>query len=86
MTLNLDDGTKITIHTTPHDQNKNMTLPRPSWFITKGDQAMVIQGLDQNTPGDPQIGQVSKGASSRRLSTTTASTSTRMRPAAVGSA
>ncbi|WP_300621176.1 DUF1521 domain-containing protein [Dokdonella sp.] len=60
MTLNLDDGTKITIHTTPYDQNKNMTLST-ELVITKGDQAMVIQGLDQNTLGDLQIGQVSKG-------------------------
>lgn len=60
MTLHLDDGTKITIHTTPYDKNKNMTLST-ELVITKGDQAMVIQGLDQNKLGDLQIGQVSNG-------------------------
>lgn len=58
MTLNLDDGTKITIHTTPYDKNNNMTLST-ELVITKGDQAMVVQGLDQNKLGDLQIGQVS---------------------------
>lgn len=60
MTLNLEDGTKITIHTTPYDKNNNMTLST-ELVITKGDQAMVVQGLDQNTLGDLKIGQVQTG-------------------------
>lgn len=60
MTLNLDDGTKITIHTTPYDKNTQMTLST-ELVITKGDQAMVVQGLDQNKLGDLQIGQVADG-------------------------
>lgn len=60
MTLNLEDGTKITIHTTPYDKNNNMTLST-ELVITKGDQAMVVQGLDQNKLGDLQIGQVQNG-------------------------
>lgn len=60
MTLNLEDGTKITIHTTPYNQNNGMTLST-ELVITKGDQAMVVQGLDQNTLGDLKIGQVQHG-------------------------
>lgn len=60
MTLHLDDGTKITIHTTPYDKNNKMTLST-ELVITKDDQAMVIQGLDQNKLGDLQIGQVADG-------------------------
>lgn len=57
MTLNLDDGTKITIHTTPYNAGNGMTLSS-ELVITQGDRAMVVQGLDQNTLGDLKIGQI----------------------------
>ena len=53
-TLNLDDGTKITINTTPYDAGNGMTLSS-GLTITKGDQAIVVTGLDQNTTGDLKI-------------------------------
>ena len=59
-TLNLDDGTKITIHTTPYNAGNGMTLSS-ELVITQGDKAMVVQGLDQNKLGDLKIGQVSSG-------------------------
>ncbi|HEY0179082.1 MAG TPA: DUF1521 domain-containing protein [Dokdonella sp.] len=59
-TLNLEDGTKITIHTTPYDAGNGMTLSS-ELVITQGDKAMVVQGLDQNTLGDLKIGQVASG-------------------------
>lgn len=54
-TLNLDDGTKITINTTPF--GNGMTLSS-RLTITQGDRAMVISGLDQNTIGDLKIAQI----------------------------
>lgn len=59
-TLNLDDGTKITIHTTPYNAGNGMTLSS-ELVITQGDRAMVVQGLDQNKLGDLRIGQVPAG-------------------------
>jgi hypothetical protein len=56
MTLNLDDGTKISINTTPYAAGNGMTLSS-GLTITKGDQAIVVGGLDQNTLGDLQINQ-----------------------------
>lgn len=58
ITLNLEDGTKITVNTTPWENNPNMTLSS-ELTITKGDQAIVVTGLDQNTVGDMQIEQLS---------------------------
>jgi len=59
-TLNLDDGTKITINTTPYNAGNGMTLSS-QLVITQGSKAMVVQGLDQNTLGDLKIGQVANG-------------------------
>jgi len=59
-TLNLDDGTKITINTTPYNAGNGMTLSS-ELVITQGSKAMVVQGLDQNTLGDLKIGQVANG-------------------------
>lgn len=56
-TLNLDDGTKITINTTPFNAGNGMTLSS-RLTITQGDRAMVIRGLDQNTLGDLNIQQI----------------------------
>jgi hypothetical protein len=56
-TLNLDDGTKITINTTPFNAGNGMTLSS-RLTITQGDRAMVIRGLDQNTLGDLEISQI----------------------------
>lgn len=66
MTLNLEDGTKITINTTPWNGNTAMTLSS-ELTITKGDQAMVVTGLDQNQVGDLNISQ----ASGREVGTAT---------------
>lgn len=60
-TLNLDDGTKITINTTPWAAGGNGATLASELVITQGDQAMVVQGLDQNTLGDLKIGQVQSG-------------------------
>lgn len=60
MTLNLDDGTKITINTTPFNAGNGMTLSN-RLTITQGDRAMVVSGLDQNTLGDLQIRQAPIG-------------------------
>jgi hypothetical protein len=57
MTLNLDDGTKITINTTPYNAGNGMTLSS-RLTITQGDRAMVVKGLDQNTLGDLEIAQI----------------------------
>lgn len=61
ITLNLDDGTKITINTTPWKGNENMTVSS-TLTITNGDQAIVVDGLDQNSIGDMTIEQSSNGA------------------------
>jgi hypothetical protein len=55
-TLNLDDGTKITINTTPYNAGNGMTLSS-GLTITQGDRAIVVGGLDQNTLGDLKISQ-----------------------------
>ncbi len=60
-TLNLDDGTKITIHTTPWAAGGNGATLATELVITQGDRAMVVQGLDQNQLGDLRIGQVANG-------------------------
>ena len=60
MTLNLEDGTSITINTTPFDANPSMTLSS-QLVITKGDQSMVVNGLDQNQIGDLSITQGQDG-------------------------
>ena len=60
MTLNLDDGTKITINTTPYSAGNGMTLSN-RLTITQGDRAMIVSGLDQNQLGDLKIVQVPVG-------------------------
>ncbi len=60
MTMNLEDGTTITINTTPYDANPSMTLTG-QLVITKGDQAMVVNGVDQNQIGDLSITQSDNG-------------------------
>jgi len=56
LTLNLEDGTKITINTTPVNGNASVTLSS-ELTITKGDQAMIVTGLDSNEIGDLDIQQ-----------------------------
>jgi uncharacterized membrane protein YebE (DUF533 family) len=57
-TLNLADGTKITINTTPFEAGGNGTTLSSTLTITQGDRAMRITGLDQNKLGDLNIQQV----------------------------
>lgn len=51
MTLNLDDGTKITIYPKASTDGKNVSYTN-QLVITRGDRAMDVAGLDQQT-GDP---------------------------------
>ncbi|MCW5567896.1 MAG: DUF1521 domain-containing protein, partial [Dokdonella sp.] len=60
-TLNLADGTKITINTTPYERGGNGTTLSSTLTITQGNQAMRITGLDQNRLGDLQISQTRIG-------------------------
>jgi Domain of Unknown Function (DUF1521) len=50
-TLSLDDGTKLTIETTPWVHNPEMTLSSKV-TITSGDYAVQISGIDSNQVGD----------------------------------
>ena len=50
-TLSLDDGTKVTIQTTPWAANPNMTLSSKV-TITNGDYGVQITGVDTNKTGD----------------------------------
>jgi len=54
MTMNLENGTKITIDTTPWKGNEDMTVSS-RLTITQGDQRMVIDNMDQNEIGDMTI-------------------------------
>lgn len=60
ISLNLEDGTRITINTTPWNGNPEMTLSS-QLVITNGDQAIVVDGLDQNVVGDLDIRQSDNG-------------------------
>lgn len=60
MTMNLENGTKITIETTPWNGNQDMTLAS-KLTITQGSKAMVVEGLDQNQKGDLTIEQSENG-------------------------
>jgi len=60
ISLNLEDGTKITINTTPYARNEAMTLSS-KLTITNGDQAIVVDGIDQNSIGDMSITQSDDG-------------------------
>lgn len=53
-TLKLEDGTKVTIETTPWDNNPNMTLSSKI-TITNGDYGAQISGIDTNKTGDLHI-------------------------------
>ena len=50
-TLSLDDGTKVTIETTPWLNNPEMTLSSKV-TITSGDYAVQVSGIDTNQVGD----------------------------------
>lgn len=53
-TFKLDDGTKVTIETTPWGNNPNATLSSKV-TITNGDYGVQITGVDTNTRGDLAI-------------------------------
>jgi hypothetical protein len=53
-TLNLDDGTKVTIETTPFGANPETTLASRV-TITNGDYGVRISGVDTNKVGDLRI-------------------------------
>lgn len=53
-TFALDDGTKVTIQTTPWSANPNATLASKV-TITNGDYGVHITGVDSNTVGDLQF-------------------------------
>lgn len=53
-TLKLEDGTKVTIETTPWANNPNMTLSSKV-TITNGDYGVQISGIDTNRVGDLKI-------------------------------
>lgn len=53
-TLKLDDGTKVTIETTPWGNNPAATLSSKV-TITNGDYGVEITGVDTNTVGDLKI-------------------------------
>ncbi|HUG22620.1 DUF1521 domain-containing protein [Piscinibacter sp.] len=50
-TFNLDDGTKVTIETTPWANNPDMTLSSKV-TITNGDYGVQVTGVDTNQVGD----------------------------------
>ena len=60
MTMNLENGTKITIQTTPWNGNENMTVSS-RLVITQGDKAIEVSGMDQNKIGDMEITQSNDG-------------------------
>lgn len=51
-TFQLDDGTKVTIETTPWDQGGNGATVASVVTITDGDYGVQISGVDSNTHGD----------------------------------
>lgn len=53
-TLALEDGTKVTIETTPWDGNKEMTLSSKV-TISNGDYGVQVSGVDTNQKGDLKI-------------------------------
>jgi hypothetical protein len=54
ITLNLEDGTKITIGTKASDRHEGETLST-SLTITRADKAIQVTGLDSDTHGDLRI-------------------------------
>ncbi len=61
LTLSLEDGTKITIDTTPWEAGGNGTTLSSRLTITQGDRAIVVEGLDQNSRNDLQITEYPSG-------------------------
>lgn len=53
-TLQLEDGTKVTIETTPWERNESMTLSSRV-TITSGDYGVQVSGIDTNCVGDLRI-------------------------------
>ena len=53
-TLQLDDGTKVTIETTPWSNNPGMTFASKV-TITNGDYGVQVSGVDTNKTGDLRI-------------------------------
>lgn len=53
-TLRLEDGTKVTIQTTPWAHNPNATLASKV-TITNGSYGVQITGIDTNSPGSVQV-------------------------------
>jgi len=53
-TFALEDGTKVTIETTPWNRDQSMTLAS-TVNITNGDYGVQIKGVDTNNVGDLQI-------------------------------
>ena len=60
-TFTLENGTKITINTEQYAKNPNEYLAE-QLVITKGDQAIVVDGLSENKLGDLSISMSSNGA------------------------
>lgn len=60
MTLELENGTKITVNTEPFGSNPNATVTS-QLVITRGDQAMIIDGVSQNQLGDLSISMSNDG-------------------------
>ena len=53
-TFQLDDGTKVTLQTTPFYANKDMTLTS-KMTVTNGDYGVQVSGIDTNKTGDLKI-------------------------------
>ncbi|MGN6063972.1 MULTISPECIES: DUF1521 domain-containing protein [Brevundimonas] len=60
MSLELENGTKITVNTEPFGNNPNATVTS-QLVITRGDQAMIIDGVSQNQLGDLNISMSNNG-------------------------
>lgn len=59
-TLHLDDGTKLTIETTPWVNDPNMTLASKV-TITNGEYGVQVKGIDTNKTGDLTIEETQTG-------------------------
>ncbi len=59
-TLQLDDGTKLTIETTPWANDPNMTLASKV-TITNGEYGVQVKGIDTNKTGDLTIEETQHG-------------------------
>ncbi|MGK6318115.1 DUF1521 domain-containing protein [Sphingomonas sp. DT-204] len=59
-TFQLDNGTKITINTEPYAKNPNEYVASQV-VVTKGENAVVIDGISQNQLGDLSVGVSTNG-------------------------